>query len=88
VVDCGTYLVEVDVHALELEIGGTIVPSEGQYIVRDGFARLLDRDYLHAGAIETVLARDGLPVVKSIAIRCRRILLGWTHQKAAPIWLP
>lgn len=49
------YLVEVDVHALELEVGGAIVDTR---------------------AVETVLARDGLPeggtnLVTLLSVRLR-----------------
>jgi hypothetical protein len=53
----GAYLVEVDVHALELEVGGAIVavtPSARAVSI----SSLL---YVHAGAIKAVLAGDVLP---------------------------
>ena len=84
-----TDLIEVDVHALELELGGAIVPigavSEGLIEMGGG-----DR-HIHAIAVEAVLAGDGLPEGE-VSIDChgQRGWRGWvgSYQKAAPIWLP
>lgn len=58
-----TYLVEVDVHALELELGSAVVTVQssvpGRGRGRDQWAG--NRRCIHAIAVETVLARDGLP---------------------------
>ncbi len=55
-----TDLVEVDVHALELELGGAIVPMGA--VSDEG---LIEREcgdrHVHAIAVEAVLAGDGLP---------------------------
>jgi hypothetical protein len=58
-----THMVEVDVHALELEVGGTVVPnkiSAAQPTTRNSTLNLLSI------AIETVLTGDGLPVIQSV----------------------
>ena len=57
-----THMVEVDVHALELEVGGTVVPnkiSAAQSTTRNPTLNLLSI------AIETVLTGDSLPVIQS-----------------------
>jgi hypothetical protein len=56
-------MVEVDVHALELEVGGTVVPNQisaAQSTTRNSTLNLLSI------AIETVLTGDGLPVIQSV----------------------
>jgi hypothetical protein len=56
-------MVEVDVHALELEVGSTVVPNElsaAQSPARKSALNLLSI------TIETVLAGDGLPVFQSV----------------------
>ena len=68
-----TYLVEVDVHALELELGGAIVDTVAveAVLARDGLPKIeVSID------VASAFSRIGLPT---------RVL---THQKAAPIWLP
>lgn len=58
-----TDLVEVDVHALELELGSAVVTMQLSVLSggtgRDQWAG--NRRYVHAIAVEAVLARDGLP---------------------------
>ena len=56
-------MVEVDVHTLELEVGGTIVPSKISDVLSTKTPSLLN---LLSIAIETVLARDGLPVIRLV----------------------
>lgn len=80
------YLIEVDVHALELEVRGAIVPSP---VSRACPLAVFQMGDLHAGAIETVLARDGLPArLLGLLLSSWARAGGSTHQKAAPIWLP
>ena len=77
------YLIEINVHALELEVGCTIVPIE---ILADVKAMIDIGSNLHAGAIKTMLSRDGLPISRSVLIPCRVSRLEWkAYQKAAPI---
>ena len=54
-----TDLVEVDVHALELELGGAIVPMRAvsEALIGSG----VGGEDVHATAVEAVLAGDGLP---------------------------
>lgn len=97
-----TYLVEVDVHALELELRSAVVTMRLSVPSRkrgqDQWAG--NRRCIHAIAVEAVLARDGLPKSRGQQ-RCFEVVssrverrgggLGaraGTHQKAAPIWLP
>ena len=59
----GAYLVEVDVHTLELKIGRAVVPEDVlNKTNRENGPSHLCRVNLHAGAIEAMLARDVLPV--------------------------
>ena len=53
-------LIEIDIHPLELEVAGSIVAAKGLNTQSDA-RRRKKISYLHTGAIETVLARDGLP---------------------------
>lgn len=62
----GSHLVEVDVHALQLEVGGAIVtilrvrrPNPLPIVDQ---LRGVKKLHLHTGAVKAVLARDGLPV--------------------------
>ena len=81
-------MVEVDVHTLELEVGGTIVPNKISEMPSTGEFVAIN---LLSITIETVLAGNGLPVIQLVT--CQLIpnpgkkKLG-TYQKAAPIWLP
>lgn len=53
------YLVEVDVHALELEIRGAIVAANASIC---NFAVNMRKDFhIHTRAVEAMLAGDGLP---------------------------
>lgn len=54
-----SYLVKVHIHTFELKIGGAIVAGEG--VNRSVFHQILLHD-LHAGAVKSMLARDGLPL--------------------------
>jgi hypothetical protein len=35
-----------------------------------------------------MLARNGLPVAEESVFATQLVLVRWTHQKAAPTWLP
>jgi hypothetical protein len=93
-VDIDPYLIEIDVHALELKVRGTIV-ARGMLVgckQEACTATLYDRRHLHARAIEAMLARDCLPISLSVlAVLVSRSCIkasrrrGCTHQKAAPI---
>lgn len=53
-----SYLVEVDVHALELEVGSTVVPVACQML----FPHVVVSDVnVHSRGVEAMLAGDGLP---------------------------
>ena len=62
-----THLVEVDVHTLQLEVGGAIVAVDDQITSDSRCIRIVK--YLHTRAIETVLSRDNLPVQVSVPPR-------------------
>jgi hypothetical protein len=94
---------EVDVQTLELEVGGTIVPSQ-KYQTAIPHSSGIVEDYrinLLAIAVKAVLTSNGLPVVRvSTSCPLRHAIGGvlcrvgqffggrGTYQKAAPIWLP
>jgi hypothetical protein len=98
-----TYVGEVDVQALELEVGGTIVPSQKYQTAIPRSSGIVEeyRRNLLAIAVKAVLASNGLPVVRvSTSFSFRHPIGGLsccvgqffggrgTYQKAAPIWLP
>ena len=84
-------MVEVDVHTLELEVGGSIVPSN---ILETRSTCSRNNGNLLSIAIETVLARDSLPLSQLARCQLMPEMAGEkvpdvvTYQKAAPIWLP
>jgi hypothetical protein len=57
-----TNLVEVDIHAFQLQVRGSIVPERKVSPVSIGDVPRCQMIYSHARSIEAVLARDGLPV--------------------------
>ena len=50
------YLVEVDVHALELEVRGTVVPASKLVNNDHNKSAATLQKHLHSGSIETMLA--------------------------------
>lgn len=99
--NASTNLVEVDVHALQLEIGGAIVPVPQSG--RDPFSGLSETPkrwlgYIHTRAVQTMLASDSLPAYQlensnwhpghSESMFQGPVVMVETYQKAAPIWLP
>lgn len=89
-----TYLVEVDVHALELELRSAVVtvqlsvPSRNRG--QDQWAG--NRRCIHAIAVEAVLARDGLPknsrsvtMLRGRIVACRASRRWtWSSSRDAP----
>ena len=60
------YLIEVDVQAFQLQVGGAIVAASRSAFKVFPFVPSI---HVHAGAVKAVLARDGLPVAL-LACRC------------------
>jgi hypothetical protein len=56
-------MVEVDVHTLELEVGGTIVPNKISDMPSTGGSIAIN---LLSITIETVLAGNGLPIIQLV----------------------
>jgi hypothetical protein len=73
------HLVEIDVHARELEIGGSIIPrlmreEEGCWVA-------IRMDCLHATAIQTMLARNGLPEGRADLVALLRLAHGMRKKR-------
>ena len=90
-----TDLVEIDIHAFELKVGRAVVsvsaPTQRRSPRKNRSPESDEWGNIHARAIKTMLARDGLPtdtLDSSSSSTTSNAARGGTNQKAAPIWLP
>jgi len=67
-----SYLVEVNVHALELKVGGAVVASVCEQATMINMTLEEPVGHSHSGTVKTVLTRDGLPVCWSVLMSLNR----------------